>query len=215
MCSVFILMSYCDMREHRGTFLRQAEPAKGLPSGRWEPRPALEFIDSTWWMASSIARPHRLFRHLSAPGFAGHSQVHGVARQSHLWPEFEGLYRGLRFPAAVHIKRCWSLSGRTAVTSRRVRRQPKQLLAWVIKLRRCQAPGELSVWTSLLRWLRAIREGAALRVLYQSTFVRTQPTVFSRHMLAHDGSFATCARLLPHVSATVPRLRYCTHARSQ
>lgn len=189
------------MREHRGTFPRQAEPAKGRPSGRWSQDRRLEFIDFRLRWDGKLNRSDLTdFFGISVP-----QASLDIAKYAELAPDNLTYDRSSRVYIAGQAFRPLYTSSDAGRYLNELLSQAAGLnesqgsfLAWAPPVATVPSPGRTFRIDVLVALLRAIREGTALRVLYQS-MTRPHPTarVLTPHALAHDG-FRWHARAFCH-----------------
>ncbi len=179
------------MREHRGTFPLQAEPAKGRPSGRWSQDRRLEFIDFRLRWDGKLNRGDLTdFFGISVP-----QASLDIAKYTELAPDNLTYDRSSKvYIAGSDFQPLYTSSDAGRYLDELLSQaagfndNQNSFLAWAPPVATVPSPGRTFRMDVLVALLRAIREGAALRVLYQS-MTRSHPTnrVLAPHALAHDG----------------------------
>lgn len=179
------------MREHRGTIPRQAELTSGRPSGRWSQDRRLEFIDFRLRWDGKLNRG-------DLTGFFGISVPQAsldIAKYAELVPDNLIYDRSSKvYIATPSFQPVYASSdaGRymNELLSQAAGLDENQnsFLAWAPPVAAVLSPKRTFRTDILVALLKAIREGTAVRVLYQS-MTHPHPTVrlLTPHALAHDG----------------------------
>lgn len=178
-----------------------AEQAPGRSSGRWSQDRRLEFIDFRLRWDSRLNRSDLVeFFGISVP-----QASLDIAKYTSLAPANLVYDRSSRvYTAPPEFQPLYSSSdaGRflneLLENSAGLRAEQSSFLAWAPPVATVPAPNRNFRTDVLLALLRAIREGTAIRVQYQS-MTRPQPTLrtIAPHALAHDG-FRWHARAFCH-----------------
>lgn len=189
------------MRKHPGALQSLAEPTAGRPSGRWSQDRRLEFIDFRLRWDGKLNRGDLTdFFGISVP-----QASLDIAKYTELAPDNLTYDRSSRVYIAGQVFRPLYTSSDAGRYLNELLSQAAGLdesqgsfLAWAPPVATVPSPGRTFRIDVLVALLRAIREGTALRVLYQS-MTRSHPTnrVLAPHALAHDG-FRWHARAFCH-----------------
>lgn len=179
------------MREHRGPLPPLAKPPKGRPSGRWSQDRRLEFIDFRLRWDSKLNRSDLTdFFGISVP-----QASLDIAKYTELAPDNLTYDRSSRvYIAGSDFQPLYTSSDAGRYLNELLSQaagfgdNQSSFLAWAPPVATVPSPGRTFRIDVLVALLRAIREGVALRVLYQS-MTRPHPTsrVLAPHALAHDG----------------------------
>lgn len=179
------------MKEHRGASQTQAQPTAGRPSGRWSQDRRLEFVDFRLRWDGRLNRSDLTdFFGISVPQasldiaryteLAPNNLVYDRSSRVYVaGPDFQPLYSSS--DAGRYLNELLSLAEGLDGNQR-------SFLAWAPPVATVPSPGRTFRIDVLIALLRAIREGSALRVQYQS-MTRPHPTIrtITPHALAHDG----------------------------
>lgn len=179
------------MREHRGTLPSPTDLAKGRPSGRWSQDRRLEFIDFRLRWDGKLNRGDLTdFFGISVP-----QASLDIAKYTELAPENLTYDRSSRvYIAGPGFQPLYTSSDAERYLNELLSQaaglddDQSSFLAWAPPVATVPSPGRTFRIDVLVALLRAIREGTAMRVLYQS-MTRQHPTyrVLAPHALAHDG----------------------------
>lgn len=180
-----------NMKEHRRGPRPPIQPTAGRSPGRWSQDRRLEFVDFRLRWDGRLNRSDLTdFFGISVP-----QASLDIARYTELAPnnlvydrssrvyvagtDFQPLYTSS--DAGRYLNELLSQAGGLDANQ-------SSFLAWAPPVATVPSPGRTFRIDVLVALLRAIREGAALRVLYQS-MTRPHPTVrtITPHALAHDG----------------------------
>jgi hypothetical protein len=177
--------------EHLGPLPDPAEPTAGRSSGRWSQDRRLEFIDFRLRWDGRLNRSDLTsFFGISVP-----QASLDIARYTELAPTNLTYDRSSRvYVASLTFKPLYSSSDAGRYLSELLTQaagldaDQSSFLAWAPPVATVPSPGRTFRVEVLLALLWAIREGTALRVLYQS-MTRPHPSAraLTPHALAHDG----------------------------
>ena len=191
------------MKEHRSAPQTPAEPTASRSSGRWSQDRRLEFVDFRLRWDGRLNRSDLTdFFGISVPQASLDISKYAELAPSNLvydrssrvyvaGPKFQPLYTSS--DVGRYLNELLSQAGGLDATQ-------STFLAWAPPVATVPSPGRTFRIDVLVALLRAIREGTALRVLYQS-MTRPHPTIrtITPHALAHDG-FRWHARAYCHTS---------------
>jgi hypothetical protein len=179
------------MEELRGGLTEPDEPPPGRSSGRWSQDRRLEFIDFRLRWDGKLNRSDLTdFFGISVP-----QASLDIAKYTEQAPGNLTYDRSSRvYVAGPSFQPLYTSSGAERYLSELLSQaagldaDQSSFLAWAPPVATVPSPGRIFRIDVLVALLRAMREGVALRVLYQS-MTRPHPTarVLTPHALAHDG----------------------------